>query len=84
MPGQFVYSVRRLFSQGVLNDALLQPKTYPRASIAGGGNLVSGQRLLQQGCMVTNSSALMSGILGAGSPAVTPGLSHLVKLGGVL
>jgi len=76
---KFVYSVRRLFSQGVLNDALQQPQTYPLASAYGnGGRTYQDQLYLQPASGVMNRTALVGNLFGSGSFAGSPDLDMLM------
>jgi hypothetical protein len=61
---KFNYSGRRLFSQGVANFALLQPQTYPNASITGGGQMILQQRTIQGATAVQNPAAILNGLPG--------------------
>lgn len=76
----FIYSVRRLFSQGVLNDALQQPQTYPLVSIFGNGGVPHGQlNRIQPASVLTASNTLLVGPVGPGTPTGASNLGHLVQ-----
>lgn len=74
----YTYSVRRLFSQGVRNDALKRFQTPPLVNIFGNGGLPSRMWGFQgPGVAVMNSSLVQQSIYGPGVPAASTTLTHL-------